>query len=84
MQAEGPVGTLDEEGNTCDGGHNHYYRASQCILEMIQNATARSDDWKEELQKILDVTDPILKNKMWIVGRTPTKYYVQITATAIK
>ena len=78
MQTEGPIKTLNEEGEVCEGGHADCYRASQCILAMVRVATAQTKFWKTELQRTLDATDHSLRNKMWIVDRVPTNFYVQI------
>ena len=47
MQTEGHIEMLNEEGDLCEGGHDHCCSASEYILTMVFFATARSDGWKD-------------------------------------
>ncbi|KAL8689937.1 MAG: hypothetical protein Q9218_004499 [Villophora microphyllina] len=78
MQMEGQIETLNEEGGLCESGHDHCCRASEYIVTMVAIATARSDGWKETLRQVVESIEAHLKNKMWIVDRVPTNFYMQI------
>lgn len=78
MQMEGQIEMLNEEGEICEGGHDHCCSASQYIVTVVAIATARSDGWKESLRQVVDGAEGHLKNKLWIVDRIPTNFYVQI------
>ena len=78
MQMEGQIVTLNEEGKPCEGGHDRCCSASEHIVTMVAIATARSDGWKDALRQFVESIEGTLKNKVWIVDRIPTNFYVQI------
>ena len=74
MQREVHIKTLNEEGDLCEGRHDHCCSASEYILTKVTIAMARSDGWKKTLREVVESIEARPKNKMWIVDRIPPDF----------